>query len=387
MGAWKGIWEAKQDYDARKERDREFELRETEAENLQKAREANLRLKTQKSFFDSIGSRNYSRSNTKLKSNSNEQSQVYKEQLISWGLKPEHIAHIDSFNDPDAISNTWTLANTARNNLAKIHGVFNKDLNPEIDQLYKERLNTLVSGAIGMQGQDIKSYNTAMLNLATEAGVEIDEIFMSRLNQESQRASQGNVTFDESLTLFKKPEEEKEPKDITGDVIGVMKYATKRVDNVYDKLVQDLTLTTQAFSTEQKEGFYKYIDPVSKQTVALNEEEIMRLRNQVPQVIDVLEQYKNNEALKNSLFGENLISSLPKNYQTNPLLLTSIYGKDRDNKVYLDLVPKDWETQDYEKPNLLFDFLYSNKLLPRGTRISRISNGKKVSSIVTYLQD
>jgi len=72
-------------------------------------------------------------------------------------------------------------------------------------------------------------------------------------------------------------------------------------------------------------------------------------------------------------------------YQTNKLLLSSLYGQQRDNKVYLDLVANDWE--DKVEPNLLFNFLYSNKLLPSGIRVSRISNNKKVTSIVKYMQD
>ena len=111
----------------------------------------------------------------------------------------------------------------------------------------------------------------------------------------------------------------------------------------------------------------------------------MEIKNQLPMVLDFLTGIEDNTAQKNSLFGQNLIANLPKNYQTNKLLLSSLYGQKRDNKVYLNLVPTDW--QDSNNPNLLFNFLYSKQLLPSGIRVSRINNNNKVTSIVSYRQD
>lgn len=385
MGAWKGIWEAKQDYDARKERDREFELRETEAENIQKAREENLKLKRYKNFFSSIGSNSYDRSNTKITSINNNQSQVYKKQLLEWGLKPEHLAHIDSFNDPAAITNTWNLASTARTNLAKIHGQFKNTPEDEINTLYVERLNNLVSSAVGSRGQNVQGYNNSMISLAKDAGIDTDDdIFTNRLNKLSDIASQGTVSLDESLTIFKKPEKEKEEKDITRDVLAVIKEQDTRINNVFNRQLVNLNTLNSALTTKQPDNFYKYTDNAGS-VKELNQEQIIEIKNNLPIVIDKLEQIEDNQEYKNSLFGQNLISNLPEMYQTNKLLLSSLYGQQRDNKVYLDLVANDWE--DKVEPNLLFNFLYSNKLLPSGIRVSRISNNKKVTSIVKYMQD
>ena len=386
MGAWKGIWEAKQDYDDKKERDREFGLREDAASDLKKAREENTRLKRMKTFFEGVGSGTYNRSNTKLNSTSNKQSQVYKAQLLEWGLKPEHLAHIDSYNDPDAITNTWNLASTARINLAKIHGQFENIPENEINTLYVERLNNIVSSAVGARGQDVQAYNNSMINLGRDADIDTnDPIFTNRLNTLSNIASQGTVSLDESLTIFEKPKKEKEERDITRDVLAVIKGQDTRINNVYTKHVENLDSLNSALTTKQEDGFYKYIDSTGS-TKELNKQEIMEIKNQLPMVLDFLTGIEDNTTQKNSLFGQNLIENLPKNYQTNKLLLSSLYGQKRDNKVYLNLVPTDW--QDSNNPNLLFNFLYSQKLLPSGLRVSRINNNNnKVTSIVSYRQD
>ena len=385
MGAWKGIWEAKQDYDDRKERDREFEFREDAASDLKKAREENTKYKRMKTFFDTAPG-NYSRSNTKLNSTSNKQSQVYKAQLLEWGLKPEHLAHIDSYNDPAAITNTWNLASTARINLAKIHGQFKNIPEDEINTLYVERLNNIVSSAVGARGENVQAYNNSMISLGKDADIDTnDPLFTNRLNKLSNIASQGTVALDESLSIFEKPEKEKEEKDITRNVLSVIKDQDTRINNVYTKHVENLNNLNSALTTKQsKDGFYNYTDSTGN-TKKLNEQEIMEIKNKLPMAIDFLERMEDNREQKNSLLGQNLIENLPKNYQTNKLLLSSLYGQKRDNKVYLNLVPTDW--QDSNNPNLLFDFLYSKQLLPSGLRVSRISNGKKVTSIVSYRQD
>mgnify|MGYP003673212258 CR=1 FL=1 len=375
MGAWKGIWEAKQDYDDKKERDREFGLREDAASDLKKARKENTRLKRMKTFFDGVGSGTYNRPNTKLNSTSNKQSQVYKAQLLEWGLKPEHLAHIDSYNDPAAITNTW--------NLAKIHGQFENIPENEINTLYVERLNNIVSSAVGARGQDVQAYNNSMISLGRDADINTDDpIFTNRLNTLSNIASQGTVSLDESLSIFEKPKEEK---DITRDVLAVIKDQDTRINNVYTKHVENLNNLNSALTVKQsKDSFYNYTDSTGGIN-KLNEQEIMEIKNQLPMAIDFLEKIEDNREQKNSLLGQNLIENLPKNYQTNKLLLSSLYGQKRDNKVYLNLVPTDW--QDSNNPNLLFNFLYSKQLLPSGIRVSRINNNNKVTSIVSYRQD
>jgi len=387
MGVWEGIYTGLIDLDNKKYRDSQLGFQEKKMELVEKEYETNTRLKTMDSFFDINGLRPSAsnRSNTKLNSINNKQSQVYKAQLLEWGLKPEHLAHIDSYNDPAAITNTWNLANTARLNLAKIHGQFKNIPEDEINTLYVERLNNLVSSAVGSRGQDVQAYNNSMISLGRDADIDTDDpIFTNRLNTLSNIASQGAVSLDESLTIFEKPKEEKEERDITRDVLAVIKDQDARINNVYTKHVENLNSLNSALTITQEDNFYKYIDSTGS-TKELNKQEIMEIKNQLPMVLDFLTGIEDNTTQKNSLFGQNLIENLPKNYQTNKLLLSSLYGQERDNKVYLNLVPTDW--QDSNNPNLLFNFLYSKQLLPSGLRVSRISNGKKVTSIVSYRQD
>ena len=116
----------------------------------------------------------------------------------------------------------------------------------------------------------------------------------------------------------------------------------------------------------------------------------MQIKNQLPIVLDFLERMKDNKEQKNSLLGQSFLENYPKNYQTNKLLLASLYGQKRDKKVYLNLVPSDWQEgiKYNNNPNLLFNFLYSKKLLPSGIRVSRINNNNnKVTSIISYTQD
>jgi len=387
MGVWEGIYTGLIDLDNKKYRDSQLGFQEKKMELVEKEYETNTRLKTMDSFFDINGLRPSAsnRSNTKLNSINNKQSQVYKAQLLEWGLKPEHLAHIDSYNDPAAITNTWNLANTARLNLAKIHGQFKNIPEDEINTLYVERLNNLVSSAVGSRGQDVQAYNNSMISLGRDADIDTDDpIFTNRLNTLSNIASQGAVSLDESLTIFEKPKEEKEERDITRDVLAVIKDQDARINNVYTKHVENLNSLNSALTITQEDNFYKYIDSTGS-TKELNKQEIMEIKNQLPMVLDFLTGIEDNTTQKNSLFGQNLIENLPKNYQTNKLLLSSLYGQERDNKVYLNLVPTDW--QDSNNPNLLFNFLYSKQLLPSGIRVSRINNNNKVTSIVSYRQD
>ena len=388
MGVWEGIFKGMESYEDTKIRKSQLGLQEKKMELLEKEYETNTQLKRMDSFFSPFKeSSTFNRSNTKLNSVNNKQSQVYKAQLLEWGLKPEHLAHIDSYNDPAAIANTWDLADTARKNLAKIHGQFKNIPEDEINTLYVERLNNIVSSAVGQKGQDVQEYNNSMISLARDADIDTnDSIFTSRLNRLSNIASQGTVSLDESLSIFEKPKEEK---DITRDVLAVIKDQDETVNRVYTKHVKDLNDFNSALTLTQEDGFYKYLkrDGNIKQ---LNEQEVMQIKNQLPIVLDFLERMKDNKEQKNSLLGQSFLENYPKNYQTNKLLLASLYGQKRDKKVYLNLVPSDWQEgiKYNNNPNLLFNFLYSKKLLPSGIRVSRINNNNnKVTSIISYTQD
>ena len=388
MGVWEGIFKGMESYEDTKIRKSQLGLQEKKMELLEKEYETNTQLKRMDSFFSPFKeSSTFNRSNTKLNSVNNKQSQVYKAQLLEWGLKPEHLAHIDSYNDPAAIANTWNLADTARKNLAKIHGQFKNIPEDEINTLYVERLNNIVSSAVGQKGQDVQEYNNSMISLARDADIDTnDSIFTSRLNRLSNIASQGTVSLDESLSIFEKPKEEK---DITRDVLAVIKDQDETVNRVYTKHVKDLNDFNSALTLTQEDGFYKYLkrDGNIKQ---LNEQEVMQIKNQLPIVLDFLERMKDNKEQKNSLLGQSFLENYPKNYQTNKLLLASLYGQKRDKKVYLNLVPSDWQEgiKYNNNPNLLFNFLYSKKLLPSGIRVSRINNNNnKVTSIISYTQD
>tara|TARA_R110001599_G_scaffold129100_2_gene303209 strand:- start:1083 stop:2249 length:1167 start_codon:yes stop_codon:yes gene_type:complete len=388
MGVWEGIFKGMESYEDTKIRKSQLGLQEKKMELLEKEYETNTQLKRMDSFFSPFKeSSTFNRSNTKLNSVNNKQSQVYKAQLLEWGLKPEHLAHIDSYNDPAAIANTWDLADTARKNLAKIHGQFKNIPEDEINTLYVERLNNIVSSAVGQKGQDVQEYNNSIISLARDADIDTnDSIFTSRLNRLSNIASQGTVSLDESLSIFEKPKEEK---DITRDVLAVIKDQDETVNRVYTKHVKDLNDFNSALTLTQEDGFYKYLkrDGNIKQ---LNEQEVMQIKNQLPIVLDFLERMKDNKEQKNSLLGQSFLENYPKNYQTNKLLLASLYGQKRDKKVYLNLVPSDWQEgiKYNNNPNLLFNFLYSKKLLPSGIRVSRINNNNnKVTSIISYTQD
>ena len=388
MGVWEGIFKGMESYEDTKIRKSQLGLQEKKMELLEKEYETNTQLKRMDSFFSPFKeSSTFNRSNTKLNSVNNKQSQVYKAQLLEWGLKPEHLAHIDSYNDPAAIANTWNLADTARKNLAKIHGQFKNIPEDEINTLYVERLNNIVSSAVGQKGQDVQEYNNSIISLARDADIDTnDSIFTSRLNRLSNIASQGTVSLDESLSIFEKPKEEK---DITRDVLAVIKDQDETVNRVYTKHVKDLNDFNSALTVPQEDGFYKYLerDGNIKQ---LNEQEVMQIKNQLPIVLDFLERMKDNKEQKNSLLGQSFLKNYPKNYQTNKLLLASLYGQKRDKKVYLDLIPSDWQEgiKYNNDPNLLFNFLYSKKLLPSGIRVSRINNNNnKVTSIISYTQD
>tara|TARA_R110002110_G_scaffold401337_1_gene618158 strand:+ start:41 stop:1207 length:1167 start_codon:yes stop_codon:yes gene_type:complete len=388
MGVWEGIFKGMESYEDTKIRKSQLGLQEKKMELLEKEYETNTQLKRMDSFFSPFKeSSTFNRSNTKLNSVNNKQSQVYKAQLLEWGLKPEHLAHIDSYNDPAAIANTWDLADTARKNLAKIHGQFKNIPEDEINTLYVERLNNIVSSAVGQKGQDVQEYNNSMISLARDADIDTnDSIFTSRLNRLSNIASQGTVSLDESLSIFEKPKEEK---DITRDVLAVIKDQDETVNRVYTKHVKNLNDFNSALTVPQEDGFYKYLerDGNIKQ---LNEQEVMQIKNQLPIVLDFLERMKDNKEQKNSLLGQSFLENYPKNYQTNKLLLASLYGQKRDKKVYLNLVPSDWQEgiKYNNNPNLLFNFLYSKKLLPSGIRVSRINNNNnKVTSIISYTQD
>ena len=388
MGVWEGIFKGMESYEDTKIRKSQLGLQEKKMELLEKEYETNTQLKRMDSFFSPFKeSSTFNRSNTKLNSVNNKQSQVYKAQLLEWGLKPEHLAHIDSYNDPAAIANTWNLADTARKNLAKIHGQFKNIPEDEINTLYVERLNNIVSSAVGQKGQDVQEYNNSMISLARDADIDTnDSIFTSRLNRLSNIASQGTVSLDESLSIFEKPKEEK---DITRDVLAVIKDQDETVNRVYTKHVKNLNDFNSALTVPQEDGFYKYLerDGNIKQ---LNEQEVMQIKNQLPIVLDFLERMKDNKEQKNSLLGQSFLENYPKNYQTNKLLLASLYGQKRDKKVYLNLVPSDWQEgiKYNNNPNLLFNFLYSKKLLPSGIRVSRINNNNnKVTSIISYTQD
>jgi len=388
MGVWEGIFKGMESYEDTKIRKSQLGLQEKKMELLEKEYETNTQLKRMDSFFSPFKeSSTFNRSNTKLNSVNNKQSQVYKAQLLEWGLKPEHLAHIDSYNDPAAIANTWNLADTARKNLAKIHGQFKNIPEDEINTLYVERLNNIVSSAVGQKGQDVQEYNNSIISLARDADIDTnDSIFTSRLNRLSNIASQGTVSLDESLSIFEKPKEEK---DITRDVLAVIKDQDETVNRVYTKHVKDLNDFNSALTVPQEDGFYKYLerDGNIKQ---LNEQEVMQIKNQLPIVLDFLERMKDNKEQKNSLLGQSFLKNYPKNYQTNKLLLASLYGQKRDKKVYLNLVPSDWQEgiKYNNDPNLLFNFLYSKKLLPSGIRVSRINNNNnKVTSIISYTQD
>jgi hypothetical protein len=388
MGVWEGIFKGMESYEDTKIRKSQLGLQEKKMELLEKEYKTNTQLKRMDSFFSPFKeSSTFNRSNTKLNSVNNKQSQVYKAQLLEWGLKPEHLAHIDSYNDPAAIANTWDLADTARKNLAKIHGQFKNIPEDEINTLYVERLNNIVSSAVGQKGQDVQEYNNSMISLARDANIDTnDSIFTSRLNRLSNIASQGTVSLDESLSIFEKPKEEK---DITRDVLAVIKDQDETVNRVYTKHVKDLNDFNSALTAPQEDGFYKYLkrDGNIKQ---LNEQEVMQIKNQLPIVLDFLERMKDNKEQKNSLLGQSFLKNYPKNYQTNKLLLASLYGQKRDKKVYLDLIPSDWQEgiKYNNDPNLLFNFLYSKKLLPSGIRVSRINNNNnKVTSIISYTQD
>ena len=388
MGVWEGIFKGMESYEDTKIRKSQLGLQEKKMELLEKEYETNTQLKRMDSFFSPFKeSSTFNRSNTKLNSVNNKQSQVYKAQLLEWGLKPEHLAHIDSYNDPAAIANTWDLADTARKNLAKIHGQFKNIPEDEINTLYVERLNNIVSSAVGQKGQDVQEYNNSIISLARDADIDTnDSIFTSRLNRLSNIASQGTVSLDESLSIFEKPKEEK---DITRDVLAVIKDQDETVNRVYTKHVKNLNDFNSALTVPQEDGFYKYLerDGNIKQ---LNEQEVMQIKNQLPIVLDFLERMKDNKEQKNSLLGQSFLENYPKNYQTNKLLLASLYGQKRDKKVYLNLVPSDWQEgiKYNNNPNLLFNFLYSKKLLPSGIRVSRINNNNnKVTSIISYTQD
>tara|TARA_R110000751_G_scaffold230186_1_gene331707 strand:+ start:17 stop:1183 length:1167 start_codon:yes stop_codon:yes gene_type:complete len=388
MGVWEGIFKGMESYEDTKIRKSQLGLQEKKMELLEKEYETNTQLKRMDSFFSPFKeSSTFNRSNTKLNSVNNKQSQVYKAQLLEWGLKPEHLAHIDSYNDPAAIANTWDLADTARKNLAKIHGQFKNNPEDEINTLYVERLNNIVSSAVGQKGQDVQEYNNSIISLARDADIDTnDSIFTSRLNRLSNIASQGTVSLDESLSIFEKPKEEK---DITRDVLAVIKDQDETVNRVYTKYVKNLNDFNSALTVPQEDGFYKYLerDGNIKQ---LNEQEVMQIKNQLPIVLDFLERMKDNKEQKNSLLGQSFLENYPKNYQTNKLLLASLYGQKRDKKVYLNLVPSDWQEgiKYNNNPNLLFNFLYSKKLLPSGIRVSRINNNNnKVTSIISYTQD